>query len=157
MQTIRKILIGVGAAALLATIPAPGRQSSTSGVRMVRPKDVRWQDVAGYPAGYQRAVLEGKMDSHVPITYRVRLAAHFRFMPHTHPWDEHVTVLKGTWCLGLGKSFDEKQMEALETGSFIIIPSGVPHYVMTREGETIAQVHGIGPTSVTYVTPGDQP
>jgi len=155
MQTTTKLFFRVAAVALLATISIADEQPSTSGVRIIRPEDVRWQGVAGYPAGYQRALLEGKMDSHVPITYRVRLPAHFRFKPHTHPWDEHVTVLKGTWYLGFGKVFDEKQMEALEAGSFIIIPSRVPHYVMTRDRETVVQLHGVGPTSMTYVTPPD--
>lgn len=122
-------------------------------VRAIRPNDLLWRSVPGYPAGYERAVLEGgTMESHSPRTYRVRLPPHCRIQPHTHPADEHVTVLKGTWHFGQGKSFDEKRMQAFETGSFVIIPAGLPHYIMAGSEETVVQVQGIGPAGMTYVS-----
>lgn len=116
----------------------------------IRPSDVKWQSIPGMPPGYQRAMLEGQVEAHGPFTYRVHVPANFRANPHTHPCDEHVTVLKGTFYVGFGKSFDETHLEAFETGSFIVIPAGVPHYVTTRD-ETVFQVHGIGPSSVTFI------
>ena len=127
-------------------------QPSTSGVRTIRPSELTFRFVPGYPPGYDRAVLEGKMESDGAHTYRVRIPPHFRASPHTHPSEEHITVLKGTWYLGLGNEFDEKRMQAFEAGSFVIIPAGLPHYVMTGSEETVIQAHGVGRVGISYVT-----
>ncbi len=150
MRSIARIPVRVVIMALFI-VPAVAQQPA-SGVRVIRPNDLTWRTVPRYPPGYERAVLEGNMESNGPHTYRVRIPPHFRAKPHTHPSDEHVTVLKGTWYLGLGKSFDEERMQAFETGSFVIIPAGVSHYVMTGRDETIIQAHGVGPVGITYVT-----
>ena len=152
MQTrsIAKIPVRVVMMALF--IVSAVAQQPASGVRAIRPSDLMWRTVPRYPPGYERAVLEGNMESHGPHAYRVRIPAHFRAQLHTHPSDEHVTVLKGTWYLGLGKTFDEGLMQAFEAGSFVIIPAGVPHYVMTGRDETVIQAHGVGPVGITYVT-----
>lgn len=126
-------------------------QQPASGARVIRPNDLTWRTVPGYPPGYERAVLEGNL-RRGPHTYRVRLPAHFRAKPHTHPSVEHVTILRGTWYLGFGNSFDEEHMQALEAGSFVLIPAGVPHYSMTAGDGTVVQIHGSGPVTITYVS-----
>ena len=143
--------ISIGMAITALFIASAVAQQPAPAVRVIRPKDLTWRAVPGYPPGYERAVLEGEMESNGPHTYRVRIPAHFRAKPHTHPSDERVTVLKGRWYLGLGKSFDVEHMQAFEPGSFVIIPAGVPHYVMTGSDETVIQAHGVGPVGITYV------
>ena len=96
-------------------------------------------------------MLEGKADEPGAHTYRVRLPAGFRIEPHTHPADEHITVLQGPWHLGLGESFDTSRLKALPTGSFVIIPAGTPHFIST-ENEVIVQVHGVGVVNITVVS-----
>ena len=146
------ILVAIAASFI---VPAPAQQLAS--IRAIRPSDLTWRSIPGYPPGYERAVLEDPTEGGGPHTYRVRLPADFRTRPHTHPRDEHVTVLKGTWYLGLGKSFDEKSMQAFETGSFVIIPADVPHYIMTRSDETVVQVNGIGSPAMTNVNEAPQP
>jgi quercetin dioxygenase-like cupin family protein len=148
-RDISRHLIWLGVILLAASVLVSARSGET-GVHVVMPSEVKWTPVAGYPPGYQRTILEGEADKAVPITYRVRLPAGFRFPPHTHAWTEHVTVLEGTWHLGIGESFDTSRLKALPAGSFVIIPAGTPHFVST-EGEVIAQVHGIGPVGLTFV------
>ena len=136
---------------LVAFIPLLVAHSSAStGVRILQPSAMQWKPVPGYPPGYERAMLEGEADQPVPITYRVRLPDGFRFAPHVHPWNEHVTVLEGKWRLGIGKTFDVATMTTLEAGSFVIIPAGVPHFVVA-EGQTVVQVHGVGPLGMKLV------
>jgi quercetin dioxygenase-like cupin family protein len=108
------------------------------------PGDINWTPVDGYPPGYARTMLEGEAASAAPFTYRVRLPAAFRFQPHTHDSDEHVTVLQGVWSFGVGETFDASRLRAVPAGSFVIIPAGTPHFVAT-ERETVIQVHGFGP------------
>jgi quercetin dioxygenase-like cupin family protein len=124
-----------------------------AGPLVIQSRDLKWESVAGYPPGYQRALLEGATDRAGAVTYRVRLPPNFRFEPHMHKWDEHVTVLSGTWYIGFGERFDESHMQALEAGSFSIIPAGTAHYVMTRDDGAICQIHGIGPAGLQYVAP----
>lgn len=141
---------------LALTLMLAGGQATPPGVLIVQPSAIQWKDVPGYPPGYQRAMLEGDANQPVPITYRVRLPDGFRFAPHVHPWNEHVTVLEGKWRLGIGKTFDAAKMTTLEKGSFAIIPAGVPHFV-TAEGPTVVQVHGVGPLGMTLVPGSETP
>jgi hypothetical protein len=57
------------------------------------------------------------------------------------------------------------QTELLEVGNFgphyhggsmAIVQPGTKHFTWT-EGETVVQVHGVGPWTVTYVDPPDDP
>lgn len=135
------VLIGLGSLSA---------QSQTTNVRIITPADIQWAAIPGYPPGYARMMLEGKTDDGGSHTYRVRLPAGFKIEPHTHPSDEHVTVLQGTWGLGLGESFDASRVKAIPAGSFVIIPAGTPHF-LSIDTETIVQVQGIGRIGMTYV------
>ena len=44
----------------------------------------------------------------------------------------------------------------IKTGSFAKAPKGMAHYAWFPE-ETIIQIHGLGPSGVTYVNPADDP
>lgn len=120
-------------------------------VRVVTTADITWTSVAGYPPGYARAMLDGEATRAAPVTYRLRLPARFTFQPHTHDSDEHVTVLQGTWSFGVGETFDASRLRAVPAGSFVMIPAGLPHFVAV-EGETVVQVHGVGPIRFHPVT-----
>ena len=119
-------------------------------LRAVAPSEISWSGVPGYPPGYARAMLEGEADKAVPFTYRVRLPAGFKFQPHTHARDEHVTVLQGAWSCGVGATFEASRLRSFPVGSFVVIPAGTPHFIAT-ESETIIQVHGIDPIGVRFV------
>ena len=81
----------------------------------------------------------------------MRIPGASRVLPHTHPDDEIVTVIEGTWYLGIGESFDETKLKAYPAGSFIIIPADVPHFLATREGPVIVQVSGRGIFQTKYL------
>jgi quercetin dioxygenase-like cupin family protein len=136
---------------LLAGLGLVSAETGQTGVRIVTPSDIKFVPVPGYPAGYARVMLDGKADEAGNHTYRVRLPAGFTIEPHTHPADEHVTVLQGTWRLGLGESFDAARLKAIPAGSFVIIPAGTPHF-LSIETETIVQVQGVGPVGMSYVS-----
>ena len=87
---------------------------------------------------------------------RAKMPDGFTIPAHTHPEDEHLTVISGTFTMGLGEGFDEKVMEPMTVGSYMVMPKGVPHFALTR-GVTVLQVHGIGPLDFIYVNPEDDP
>ncbi|MDQ6827810.1 MAG: cupin domain-containing protein [Gemmatimonadota bacterium] len=70
--------------------------------------------------------------------------------PHTHTFDEHLTVVQGTLYFGMGKSFDSTALHAYPTGSYIYMPRGTPMFGYAP-GAVIAQVHGVGPFEQKFV------
>jgi hypothetical protein len=126
---------------------------------MVTPAELRW--VAGPLPNVKQAVIEGNPAEPGPFTVRLLLPACTWVPPHWHPGIEHVTVLSGTFNVGMGEKFEPemlapKNLKKLPAGSFAVIPPKTPHFVWITE-ETIIQLHGVGPWSLTYVDPADDP
>jgi quercetin dioxygenase-like cupin family protein len=80
----------------------------------------------------------------------------FRIAPHTHPADEHITVLSGALVAGMGTVSDDKAMSMFAAGSYAVMAADTPHFV-TAKGPTVVQVHGVGPFVVNYVNRADDP
>jgi quercetin dioxygenase-like cupin family protein len=139
----RDVLAALVVMVMIAS-PIASAPDDRRSVHSVTPSEINWSPVSGYPPGYARAMLEGEAGKAAPFTYRVRLPAGFTFKPHTHAGDEHVTVLEGAWSLGVGSTFDASRLKSFPPGSFVVIPAGTPHFV-AAEGDTVIQVHGIGP------------
>jgi quercetin dioxygenase-like cupin family protein len=87
---------------------------------------------------------------------RLKFPAGYKIAPHTHPAIEHVTVLSGTFHIAAGDEFDQTKGKRLRVGSFVVMPTGMPHFAWASE-ETIIQLHSVGPWGVTYVNPDDDP
>ena len=87
-----------------------------------------------------------------PFVFRVHQDAGYITLPHLHPIDENITVVKGTWSLGMGRRFDRSALQLMETGAFGIAPKNMPHFAWSKT-ETILQVHGIGPFTSSVVEP----
>ena len=64
--------------------------------------------------------------------------------------------MKGTLKVGMGDRFDPSAMNPLPTGTFAAIEPGTTHFA-EAQGETILQLHGVGPWELTYVNPADDP
>jgi quercetin dioxygenase-like cupin family protein len=124
---------------------------------MVMPNAIKWGDAPpSLPPGAKVAVLEGDPKAAGLFTMRIKIPANYRIMPHSHPADEHVTVIKGTFYMGLGEKFDKKTAKEIPTGGFAMMNTGTRHYAFTK-GECIIQLHGMGPWGIIYVNPADDP
>jgi len=115
------------------------------------PDKVRWFTPAYYNDGRRRAQLFGDSSQGGAWTDRAKIPAHARVSAHTHPQDELVTVIEGTWYLGEGTKFDPEKLKAYPAGSFIVIPAGVPHFVATKEDIIVVQLSGVGKFQTDYV------
>jgi len=102
------------------------------------------------------AVLEGDPDKEGPFVFRLKLPDGYRVPPHTHPKVERITVLAGTFNVGMGDKFDEKATKPMTAGTYGYWPEGMKHFVWAK-GETILQYHGAGPWTIQYVNPDDDP
>jgi len=119
--------------------------------------DINWGPApAIFPKGAEFAVLQGDPSKTEEFTVRLRFPNGYKIPPHTHPTIENVTVLKGTFLAGMGEKFVESDMKAFQRDGFASIPANHAHYAMAR-GQTIVQVHAIGPFQLTYVNPADDP
>lgn len=88
------------------------------------------------------------------FVFRLEVQPGFELRPHTHPILEHMTVLSGRFYVGLGDTMDKEDAVAYEPGSYIAIAAGVPAYMWAEE-ETVVQVHGVGPLTTEFITPGE--
>lgn len=106
---------------------------------------------APYPAGSMLAVLSGDPSkAGSQYTVRLKLPDGARVGAHTHGDTEDVTVISGTLMVAVGTTFDAAHMTALGPGAYASIPAGTPHFAMAK-GDTVVQVNGVGPASITAV------
>ncbi|MFY9560640.1 MAG: cupin domain-containing protein [Terriglobales bacterium] len=115
------------------------------------PQQVRWFTPSYYTDGRERAHLLGDSSQGGAWIDRVRIPAGKRVLAHTHPQDELVTVIEGTWYLGEGTKFNSTNLKGYPAGSFILIPAGVPHFVAAKDGTVIVQLDGNGKFHTDYV------
>jgi len=106
--------------------------------------------------GAMFAVISGDPTKSGPFVIRLKLPAGYKIAPHWHPTDEHVTVLSGTFALGMGEKFDQNTMKNLPAGGYGLLPAEMRHYAMAKTAATV-QVHGVGPFVLNYVNPADDP
>src|SRR5262249_39771458 len=90
------------------------------------------------------------------VVVRVKLPAHFHIPPHTHPYAEYDTVISGSIGFGMGEKFEPKG-EMFKAGSFFAQPPRHVHYVWTGDEGAIIQAQFIGPASIDYIDPADDP
>lgn len=119
--------------------------------------DIKWTDgPSSLPPGAKIAVLEGDPTKEGPFVFRVKVPDGYKVPPHTHPKPERVTVIAGSFHLGMGDRFDATKGTAMPAGSYGTWPPGMKHYVWVK-GETIVQFHGDGPWMINYLNPDDDP
>jgi len=102
------------------------------------------------------AMLEGNPGQPGPFTLRYKFPANYKVPAHWHPADEHVTVISGTFYAGHGSKLSEAESKAFPPGGFFIATAKTPHFAWSKE-ETVVQVHGVGPSGITYIDPADDP
>ena len=118
---------------------------------------VKWMEVPPFlPKGAKLAVLVGDPSKPEPFTLRLQMPDGYKIAPHTHPTDEHVTVLSGTFRAAMGAKWDDKALGDFAPGSYANMAATMPHFAMAK-GATVVQVHGVGPFVVNYVNPADDP
>ena len=85
-----------------------------------------------------------------PFVLRTRELPGTIVPPHTHPFDENLTVVAGTWYFAIGARFDSTALRALPTGSFVFVPRGTPMFAYSP-GPVTVQIHGMGPFEQRFV------
>ena len=153
---IALVIVGtLCAASQLVTIAAhPGAHDKNA----FTPETIPWGPPPPFVAsGAQLAVIEGNPGaSSGDYTVRLKMPDGYRIAPHWHPQRENVTVISGTFKVGMGDTFDKDKMGSFPAGSFAYLDPDMHHYAMAS-GEVIVQVHGSAPLQFNYVNPADDP
>jgi quercetin dioxygenase-like cupin family protein len=125
--------------------------------KILTPNDVKWAPApASVPQGAQAATIYGDPSKEGQFALRLKLPKGYHIPPHTHPKPEVVTVISGTLRLGEGATADQSKAKPLPAGSFFAMAPGMQHYVYADE-ETVLQLNSVGPWSLIYVNPKDDP
>ena len=153
MRRTTGLLLGLG----LLAVSTGAQPPSTSGHVAVKPADLKWgEPPPALPKGATFVVVSGDPGQPGPFTIRLKAPAGYAIAPHWHPTDEHVTVLSGTFAVGMGEKADPAAMTDLPAGSYARMPAEMRHYARAKTAVTL-QVHGTGPFTLTYVNPADDP
>jgi anti-sigma factor ChrR (cupin superfamily) len=147
----------LSAAAIVVTIVAAVACATSLAERSKREivgltaDEVRWFTPPYYNDGRQRAQMFGDSTHDGTWIDRVKIPGGVRVLAHTHPQDELVTVIEGTWYLGEGAKFDSAKLKGYPASSFIVIPAGIPHFVEAKEGTVVVQLSGVGKFQTNYL------
>lgn len=146
------------AIALLVSAGTAAAQDATPPHAVIAtPGEIEWVPApASLPAGARVALLEGDPAQPGPFTLRIWLPDGYVIAPHTHPVNERVTVISGTFQLGMGETFDAGKLNDLPAGTYAAMEPNTPHFARAK-GETVVQLNNIGPWAVNYVNPADDP
>ena len=132
--------------------PAPKEHNHV----MLRPEEIKWETPPPstlLPPWLKVAILQGdptKSGEH--YTMRILHPDGTKVPPHWHPTDENLVVITGNFMMAVGEKYDETSLRDMPVGSYGRMPKDVPHYALAR-GETIVEVHGVGPFVANKVNP----
>ena len=125
--------------------------------KILMPQDVKWSPgPASIPKGAEVSVLFGDPSKEGLFAMRLKMPKGYQIAPHSHPKPEVVTVISGTFRIGMGETADPSKAQALPAGGFFAFPPGMTHFASTDE-DTVVQLNSTGPWSLNYVNPKDDP
>jgi hypothetical protein len=159
------LLLVVVVAAQTPPAKQAGAKKMSAGGGVVMPGAEQWMDVpaaalVGTPSvemggTVKIAILQGDpMTAGRPYTARLSCTDGTKIAPHWHPTTENVTVIKGTFLLGMGAKWNDAGLKEIPVGGFASATAQMRHYAECK-GDSIVQVNGIGPFVVTFVGPDD--
>jgi quercetin dioxygenase-like cupin family protein len=126
-------------------------------MRFYPPTSIEWKSgPAALPPGAKVAALEGDATKEGPFVVRLQFPDGYHIPPHTHPKTERVTVISGTMLLAMGENLNRGAAKTLSAGTYAFWPAGMKHTAWFQ-GETVIQLHGIGPWQINYLNPADDP
>lgn len=127
-----------------AAVPGDGDEMG-----VIDADSLKWTalEVPGFKPGLQMTAIHGDPTKEGDYTIRLRFPAGYNFPSHWHPNGEHLTVIRGTFKLGMGTKEDPSLLQTYGPGDFLYIPKKMPHFGGAT-GVTVIQLHGMGPFEI---------
>ena len=143
----------VGVACVLAAVGATAQAPAHD----MKPVKLAWAPVGpNLLPGAQIAVLQGDVSRPELFTIRLKMPKGYVVKPHYHGTDLHVTVIEGTFSAGMGDAVELGSAPVLRAGDFVTVTAKQHHYDAART-DAVVQIYGMGPFSLTYINPKDDP
>lgn len=144
----------------IVTSHAPMQQAAAAtydldaNMAMAGGSGLQWGDlnVPGFDPGAKIAVVHGDPAANGDYTVRLQFPDGYHFPVHWHPKAEHLTVLSGTFLLGMGTKVDRTVEKTYGPGDFLYLPAKNTHFGGSK-GVTVIQLHGMGPFTINLGTP----
>jgi quercetin dioxygenase-like cupin family protein len=150
-----RLAVVLAVVTLVCGAPPAGAADAPHGT--FTPDTIKWGDAPpSVPKGAKLAVLYGDPDKDGLFVIRVKLPANYKIPAHSHPTDEVVTVLSGTFQVGMGDKLAPAKAKAFPAGSLIVMPAKTNHFVLTKQ-PVVIEISSMGPLAFTYVNPADDP
>ena len=115
-------------------------------VAYVLPDKIEWKQTS---PGARQAVLAGDPSKPGLYVVMVKWLPGNMSRPHFHPNDRFITVLKGTWWMGTGTTFDPASTVPVPAGTFVTHFGKQVHYDGAKDEETVLLITGEGPATST--------
>ena len=153
---MRKLALCLMLAALTFSA-APKKSMKAPSHIVMAASAIQWGDAPpSLPKGAKLAVLEGDPSKKGFFVIRIKGPDGYRVPAHWHPTRETLTIISGTFHLGMGDTLDTSKGDAMPAGAFGYPDAKMNHYAW-MEGDTEVQVEGQGPFVINYVNPKDDP
>src|SRR5262249_5302537 len=128
---LQTLAIGVVAVASVTLTPSA---QTMDGHKIMSAQEIKWAPgPASIPPGAEAAILYGDPSKEDLFALRLKLPKGYQLPPHTHPKPEVVTVISGTFRLGMGEKADKGKAQPLPAGSFFAFPPDMAHFAFADE------------------------
>lgn len=156
MLFIRKTFIYTCLLAItVISIPLLAHAEKYAAPIVITPDTLKWRDFDAFPPGAKAALLAGNPRSGY-FMLRVKLPAHYKVPPNWQSIEIYVTVISGSYSIGVGDTFNPKTGKTLPSTGSVIIPANTHLYFWSKKG-AILEIHGVGPWTINYINPKDDP
>jgi len=144
------VIAGVGPAASTQVKMTEGAFSAlnSTAVTYLTPEQFKWRDPLGKSPTNQ-VILYGDPSKEGPYATINRFSPGAFSRPHFHPNDRLIMVIKGTWWVGTGRTFDRESTVPMPIGTFVTHFGKQVHYDGAKDEEVMVLISGMGPATST--------
>jgi hypothetical protein len=148
MRLLIRLFLGLTAAAAVSG-SVLAADLDPAAIAYVLPDKIAWKQTS---PGSQQAILMGDPSKPGPyVVLNKWLPGNNMSRPHFHPNDRFIMVLKGTWWMGTGATFDPASTVPVPAGTFVTHFAKQVHYDGSKDEEVVLLITGDGPATSTRV------
>ena len=145
LRSLIGLFLSISASATISGSALAG-DLNPAAVAYVLPDKIEWKQTS---PGSQQSILTGDPSKPGLYVVLVKWLPGNMSHPHFHPNDRFITVLKGTWWVGTGTTFDPASTVPMPAGTFVTHFGKQVHYDGAKDEETVLLITGEGPATST--------